>query len=128
MRNVTESVSLTIFPLTSFPPFNSLMNADGFILIVCGVSSSFDLEKTRVFVYIFEFFVLLIKIFYKIGVCCFSTKHAVLRTNAKTVLFRNQDNVSECIEMQLVLAILLEIVYLTLNNNHLLTSYIAIKY
>ena len=30
---------------------------------------------------------------YKIGICCFSTKHAALRRKTKDWLFRNQDNV-----------------------------------
>jgi len=32
---------------------------------------------------------------YKIGICCFSTKHAALRRKSKDGLARNQDNVSE---------------------------------
>ena len=32
---------------------------------------------------------------YKIGICCFSAKHAVLRRKSKDWLGRNQDNVSE---------------------------------
>ena len=32
---------------------------------------------------------------YKIGICCFSTKHAALRRKSKDWLARNQDNVSE---------------------------------
>jgi hypothetical protein len=32
---------------------------------------------------------------YNIGICCFSTKHAVLRRKDKDWLARNQDNVSE---------------------------------
>jgi hypothetical protein len=32
---------------------------------------------------------------YKIGICCFSTKHAALRRKSKVWLARNQDNVSE---------------------------------
>jgi len=32
---------------------------------------------------------------YKIGICCFSTKHAALRSNSKDGLPRNQDNVSK---------------------------------
>ena len=32
---------------------------------------------------------------YKIGVYCFSIKHAALRRNSNHVLVRNQDNVSE---------------------------------
>jgi hypothetical protein len=31
----------------------------------------------------------------KIGICCFSTKHAALRRKIKDWLARNQDNVSE---------------------------------
>ena len=31
---------------------------------------------------------------YKIGICCFSTKHVVLRRKGKDWLARNQDNVS----------------------------------
>jgi hypothetical protein len=33
--------------------------------------------------------------FYKIGICCFSAKHAALRRKSKYWLARNQDNVSE---------------------------------
>ena len=32
---------------------------------------------------------------YKIGICCFSAKHAALRKKSKYWLARNQDNVSE---------------------------------
>ena len=32
---------------------------------------------------------------YKIGICCFSAKHAALRKKSKSWLTRNQDNVSE---------------------------------
>ena len=32
---------------------------------------------------------------YKIGICCFSIKHAALRRKSKDWLARNQDNVSE---------------------------------
>jgi hypothetical protein len=32
---------------------------------------------------------------YKIGICCFSTKHTVLRRKSKDWLARNQNNVSE---------------------------------
>ena len=32
---------------------------------------------------------------FKIGICCFSTKHATLRSKSKDWLARNQDNVSE---------------------------------
>ena len=32
---------------------------------------------------------------YKIGICCFCAKHAVLRRKSKDRLARNQDNVSE---------------------------------
>ncbi len=31
---------------------------------------------------------------YKIGICCFSAKHAALRRKSKDWLSRNQDNVS----------------------------------
>ena len=33
--------------------------------------------------------------YYKIGICCFSAKHAALRRNSKNWLSRNQNNVSE---------------------------------
>ena len=36
---------------------------------------------------------------YKIGICCFSAKHATLRTKSKDWLARNQDNVSEWSDM-----------------------------
>jgi hypothetical protein len=32
---------------------------------------------------------------YKIGICCFSAKHAALRGKSKDWLARNQDNVSK---------------------------------
>ena len=32
---------------------------------------------------------------YKIGICCFSAKHAALRRKSKDLLARNQNNVSE---------------------------------
>ena len=32
---------------------------------------------------------------YKIGICCFSSKHAALRSKSKDWLVRNQNNVSE---------------------------------
>ena len=32
---------------------------------------------------------------YKIGICCFSTKHVALRRKSKDWLARNQNNVSE---------------------------------
>ena len=32
---------------------------------------------------------------YKISICCFSTKHAALRTKSKDWLAQNQDDVSE---------------------------------
>ena len=32
---------------------------------------------------------------YKIGICCFSAKHAALRRKSKECLARNRDNVSE---------------------------------
>ena len=32
---------------------------------------------------------------YKIGICCFSTKHAALRRKSKDWLTQNQDNVFE---------------------------------
>jgi hypothetical protein len=36
---------------------------------------------------------------YKIGICCFSSKHATLRRKSKDWLARNQNNVSEWIDM-----------------------------
>ena len=36
---------------------------------------------------------------YVIGICCFSTKHTVLRSKNKDWLTRNHDNVSEWSEM-----------------------------
>jgi hypothetical protein len=36
---------------------------------------------------------------YKIGICCFSAKHAALRRKSKDVLARNQNNVSEWSDM-----------------------------
>jgi hypothetical protein len=36
---------------------------------------------------------------YKIGLCCFSTKHAALRIKSKDWLVKNQDNVSEWNDM-----------------------------
>ena len=36
---------------------------------------------------------------YKIGICCFSVKHAALRRKSKDSLPRNQNNVSEWSDM-----------------------------
>ena len=36
---------------------------------------------------------------YKIGICCFSTKHESLRSKSKDWLARNQNNVSEWSDM-----------------------------
>ena len=36
---------------------------------------------------------------YKIGICCFSAKHAALRRKSKQWLARNQNNVSEWSDM-----------------------------
>ena len=36
---------------------------------------------------------------YKIGICCFSAKHAALRRKSKDLLARNQDNVSKWCDM-----------------------------
>ena len=36
---------------------------------------------------------------YKIGICCFSAKHAALRRKSKDWLVRNQNNVSEWSDM-----------------------------
>ena len=38
---------------------------------------------------------------YKIGICCFSAKHAALRKKSKDWLARNQDNVSEWSDMSI---------------------------
>ena len=38
---------------------------------------------------------------YKISSCCFSTKHAALRTKSKDWLAQNQDNVSEWSDMSI---------------------------
>ena len=38
---------------------------------------------------------------YKIGMCCFSAKHAALRRKSKGWLARNQDNVSEWGDMSI---------------------------
>jgi hypothetical protein len=38
---------------------------------------------------------------YKIGICCFSAKHAALRSKRKDGLARNQDNVSEWSDMSI---------------------------
>jgi hypothetical protein len=38
---------------------------------------------------------------YRIGICCFSVKHAALRRNRKAWLARNQDNVSEWGDMSI---------------------------
>jgi hypothetical protein len=36
---------------------------------------------------------------YEIGICCFSAKHAALRSKSKDWLARNQNNASECSDM-----------------------------
>ena len=38
---------------------------------------------------------------YKIGICCFSAKHAALRRKSKDWLAQNQDNVSEWGDMSI---------------------------
>ena len=38
---------------------------------------------------------------YKIGICCFSAKHAALRSKNKDWLARNQNNVSEWSELSI---------------------------
>jgi hypothetical protein len=38
---------------------------------------------------------------YKIGICCFSTKHAALRRKSKDWFARNQDNVPEWSDMSI---------------------------
>ena len=38
---------------------------------------------------------------YKIGICCFSAKHAALRSKNKDWLARNQNNVSEWSDMSI---------------------------
>jgi hypothetical protein len=38
---------------------------------------------------------------YKIGICCFSAKHAALRTKSNDWLAGNQDNVSEWGDMSI---------------------------
>jgi len=38
---------------------------------------------------------------YKIGICCFSAKHAALNRKSKDWLARNQDNVSEWGDMSI---------------------------
>ena len=38
---------------------------------------------------------------YKIGICCFSAKHAALKRKSKDWLARNQDNVSEWDDMSI---------------------------
>jgi len=38
---------------------------------------------------------------YKIGICCFSAKHAALRSKSKDCLPRNQNNVSEWGDMSI---------------------------
>jgi hypothetical protein len=38
---------------------------------------------------------------YEIGICCFSAKHAALRRKSKDLLARNQNNVSEWIDMSI---------------------------
>ena len=41
----------------------------------------------------------------KIGICCFSAKHAALRRKSKDWLARNYNNVSECDDMSIRLGI-----------------------
>jgi hypothetical protein len=36
---------------------------------------------------------------YEIGICCFSAKHAALKSKGKDLLARTQDNMSECSDM-----------------------------
>jgi len=42
---------------------------------------------------------------YKTGICCFSAKHAALRTKSKDWLARNQDNVSEWGDISIVVSV-----------------------
>jgi hypothetical protein len=39
---------------------------------------------------------------YKIGICCFSAKHAALRRKSKDWLVQNQNNVSEWSDMSTI--------------------------
>ena len=39
--------------------------------------------------------------YYRIGICCFSTKHVALRKKSKDWLTLNQDNASECGDMSI---------------------------
>ena len=39
---------------------------------------------------------------YKIGICCFSAKHAAIRRKSKDGLARNQNNVSELGDMSIL--------------------------
>jgi hypothetical protein len=86
---------------------------------------------------------------YKIGICCFSAKHAALRRKSKDWLNRNQDNVSEwgdmfqwasTIKIQLSMLVVIisikinlfspwyswKIAELALNNNHSLTPNVCL--
>jgi len=40
---------------------------------------------------------------YKLGICCFFAKHAVLRSKSKDWLARNQNNVLDCCFSELAL-------------------------
>ena len=42
---------------------------------------------------------------YKIGICCFSTKHAILRRKSKDWLALNQDNVNQHVCQQTVVSV-----------------------
>ena len=55
---------------------------------------------------------------YKIGICCFSAKHAALRTKSKDWSARNQNNVSEWVSMSiggLLFQLLLHMVFTSHN-------------
>jgi hypothetical protein len=42
---------------------------------------------------------------YKIGICCFSVKHAALRNEGKDWFARNQDNASELSDLSTVVSV-----------------------
>ena len=59
----------------------------------------------------------------KIGICCFSARHAALRRKSKDMLAQNQDNVSEWGEIHSISPwYSWKIAVLALKNNHSLTQ------
>ena len=66
--------------------FLKLSNHNGVVMVSVLASSAVDRGQTKD---------------YKIGICCFSAKHAALRSKSKDMLARNRNNVSEWSDMSI---------------------------